>query len=46
MLILRNVPDPTNVDFWDHQSGDGDRSMNVIVWPADDGGSLSACASA
>ena len=40
MLILRDVPDPKNADFWDHQSGGGDRSMNIIVWPADDGAKL------
>jgi hypothetical protein len=40
MLILRDVPNPRNVDFWDHQGDDRDRSMNIIVWPANDGASL------
>jgi hypothetical protein len=40
MLILRDVPNPRNVDFWDHEGGDGDRSMNIILWPADDGPKL------
>jgi hypothetical protein len=37
MLILRDVPDPRNLDFWKHQNGDVGRSANVIIWPADDG---------
>jgi hypothetical protein len=40
MLILRDVLNPRNVNFWERQSGDGDRSMNIIVWPADDGAKL------
>jgi hypothetical protein len=40
MLVLRNVPDPRNADFWDHSSGDDGGSMNIIVWPADDGSKL------
>lgn len=40
MLILRDIPNPRNAGFWDHLGGDGDRSMNVIVWPADDGPKL------
>jgi hypothetical protein len=31
MLTLRDVPNPRNVDFWNHSSGDGDRSLNIIV---------------
>ena len=30
MLTLRDVPNPRNVDFWNHSSGDGDR-LNIIV---------------
>jgi hypothetical protein len=40
MLILRDVPNPRNVDFWDHKSGDSDHGMNFIVWPADHGAKL------
>jgi hypothetical protein len=37
MLILRDVPNPRKPGFWDHQSGDDNRSVNIIIWPADDG---------
>jgi hypothetical protein len=37
MLILRDVPNPRKPGFWDHQSGDDNRSANIIIWPADDG---------
>jgi hypothetical protein len=40
MLILPDVLTPRNVNFWERQSGDGGRSMNIIVWPADDGPKL------
>jgi hypothetical protein len=36
MLILRDVPDPGNEDFWDYQGG----SRRFIVWPAEDGRKL------
>jgi hypothetical protein len=39
MLTLREVPDPRNADFWDDTSG-SDRSINIIVWPADIGSKL------
>jgi hypothetical protein len=40
MLTLRDVPDPKNADFWDHSDGSEGGSMNIIVWPADDGAKL------
>jgi hypothetical protein len=32
MLILRDVPNPRNADFWDHKRREGDHSMNFILW--------------
>jgi hypothetical protein len=36
MLTLFGFPNTANADFWDH-GGDGDKSINYVVWPADDG---------
>jgi hypothetical protein len=33
MLTLRSIPDTTDAQFWEHESGG--KSMNYIVWPAD-----------
>lgn len=40
MLTLRNVPNPTNVDFWEDRRRETDISLNIIKWPADDGAKL------
>jgi hypothetical protein len=40
MLTLRDVPETTSADFWDHVNGSDDRSMNFVVWPADAGRQL------
>jgi hypothetical protein len=40
MLTLRNVPNLRDANVWEHPSGDGGDSANVIRWPADDGNKL------
>jgi hypothetical protein len=37
MLILRDIPNLKNEDSWARQRRDGDRSVIIFVWPADDG---------
>jgi hypothetical protein len=36
MLILRDVPNPTNQDFWETQGIEG-MTKTFFRWPADDG---------
>jgi hypothetical protein len=40
VLTLRDIPNPRNADFWDHERRDGDHSLNFILWPADVGPKL------
>ena len=34
VLVLRNVPDTTDVQFWDHRGPD-DQGIHYVRWPAD-----------
>ena len=36
MLTLVGFPNTADADLWDH-GGDNDKSINYLVWPANDG---------